>query len=176
MKNAVIAIGLVVLGTAGCGGASDSDGSTITSASGAGAGGTGGAGFTPVGAGGAAAGLGGAGGSTSLAGSAGAAGSAPAGTPSYPVGTVALCFGTGCPMGTCDDTMFFTDTPCSSAYQAAVGPTSSYCNAGETDSYCMKVGTEFDPDFAVNCSNGMATVLKCDAGCGSNGVQYSCAF
>ncbi len=188
MKNVVIAIGLLVFGAAGCGGTSESGGSTIMNASGAGGGGTGGAGFSPIGVAGAATGLGGtggstslagsggAGGSTSLAGSAGAAGSAPAGTPGYPMGTVELCFGTGCPLGTCDDTMFFTDTLCSSVYKADVGPSSSYCNAGETDSYCMKVGTEFDPDFSVNCTNGTATVLKCTTGCGDTGAEYMCAF
>lgn len=174
MKNVVMAIGLLVLGTAGCGGTSESGGSTITSASGAGGGGgTGGAGFNPIGVAGAATGLGGTGGSTSEP---GAAGNAPAGTPGYPMGTVNLCFGTGCPLGACDDSMFFTDTLCSSVYKADVGPSSSYCNAGETDSYCIKVGTEFDPDFSVNCANGTASVLKCTAGCGDNGAAYMCAF
>jgi hypothetical protein len=186
---------LVLLGTAACGGTTDSGGSVIMSSGGSGgAAGSGGSGFNPIGmGGGGTAATAGSGGSTSLAGSGGsstlggggsggstspaggAGGRGPTGTPGYPSGAVILCFGMGCPKGECDDDMFFSDTPCATPYPTPVGPDSSYCNAGETDSYCMEAGAKYSPDYAVTCSNGSATVIKCFEGCGFQGTSpYMC--
>jgi len=200
MKCVAIATCLVVLGTAACGGTTDSGGSVIMSSGGSGgAVGSGGSGFNPIGTGGGGmAATAGAGGSTNLAGSGGsgdggfgalgsggsggstspaggAGGRGPTGVPGYPSGAVILCFGMGCPKGECDDDMFFSDTPCETVYPTPVGPDSSYCNAGETDSYCMEAGAMYSPDYAVSCSNGSATVIQCNSGCGFEGTSaYMC--
>jgi hypothetical protein len=191
MKNAFTTLvglgclGALVLAGVGCGGSSQSGGSEIMDAAGsAGSGGTGGSGFIPINSGGG--GSSDTGGSSASAGTAsvagssgfpsfggsnvgGSGGSGPQGTPGYPMGTVDLCFG-DCPLGECDDSMFFAQTPCASVYKSDIGPSSSYCSAGQNGSYCIQVGAEFSPDFGVSCANGMATVLKCNDGCGSVGT------
>ena len=77
----------------------------------------------------------------------------------------------------CAADMFFADKTCSSVYTSDVGPTSTYCSAAETGSYCLETGPSFGPDYAVSCANGTATVLKCNSGCGSGSdgdAAYHC--
>ena len=200
MTRLTIVGGLMVLGfSAGCGSATDTTGgSVIMNGGGGSGGGTAGTGFTPFGSGGggsggtAGAAMGGSGGSagttaiagsggslgtgaSSGAGAGGSGGQAPTGVPGYPSGPVFMCFGKGCPLGECDNDKFFAPTACSAVYTSDIGPSSSYCNAAETDTYCIEVGTDFDPDFSVSCVNGAATVMKCNGGCGSFGTAaYEC--
>jgi hypothetical protein len=176
MKKIQAAACWVVLAAVGCGGTANSGGSEVMT------GGTGGAagsaaiagsagmgGSSAIGTGGSGTAMGGA------SGSVGSAGSGALGTPGYPSGSVILCFGAGCPFGECDNDMFFADKPCSSVYTSDVGPSSTYCSAAETGSYCLETGPSFGPDYAVSCANGMATVLKCNSGCGSEGAGYHCS-
>jgi len=66
------------------------------------------------------------GGGGAAAGSGGAGGSAQSVLPS---GTVTYCFGE-CPLGECDDDLFFADVACSTVYPSPVSPSSTYCNPG----------------------------------------------
>jgi hypothetical protein len=203
MKSVMMAMGLAVLGAAGCGSTTDGNGSEISNsggASGSGSGGTAGTGFVPVGIGGGSTGAGGAGG-TSSAGTGGSigvsgapsnggdganagvggspvihvggAGGATAGmgggpslgSPGFPSGPVEACFGAGCPKGECDVNGIFTDTPCAPSYPSDVGPSSTYCNAAETASYCLQAGAGFGTFSAVTCASGTASIMVCTSGC-----------
>lgn len=201
MKKIQAAACWVVLAAVGCSGPANGGGSEVMTAGGSGGSGVGGTGFMPIGSngGGGMAGSSGAAGSAALAGSSGtggssvigtggssgaamggasgsvgSAGAGSLGTPGYPSGSVILCFGAGCPFGECDNDMFFADKTCSSVYTSDVGPSSTYCSAAETGSYCLETGPSFGPDYAVSCANGTATVLKCSSGCGSDGAAYQC--
>jgi hypothetical protein len=49
------------------------------------------------------------------------------------------------------------------------------CKAGENGSYCVEANSDSDPNYAVSCVNGAATVLECGTGCGSSGDSaYLC--
>jgi hypothetical protein len=202
MKNVGLAACLVVLalGT-GCSGSTDgAGGSEVMGSSGTGGTGAGGMGFVPIGTGGGGMSGGGAGGASSTVGGTGSggtgdvsnggmgavgnsgggqvgsAGAGPQGVPGYPTGPVILCFGDGCPMGECDNDMFFADAACSTVYPSDIGPSSTYCKPAESSSYCLEIGPDFGPDFSVSCASGKATVLKCNGGCGSEGGgPYQCS-
>ncbi|HEY4103753.1 MAG TPA: hypothetical protein VGM44_07675 [Polyangiaceae bacterium] len=189
MKQALVGgLGFCLVCVVACGGTSDSGGSGIMTIGGsAGSAGNAGSSFTPLGSGGG--GTGGSGGSTSTSSagsggntggtSSGGSGGLPFSSPGYPMGMVEQCAGSGCPMGQCDDDMFISQTPCSSVYTAPIGPNSTYCNPGESGSYCVEAsipppGSNLNPGFAVACVSGSATVLQCNHGCGSEAGQFMC--
>ena len=118
---------------------------------------------------------GGAGGSNS-AGTGGASGGSGGsdlhGVPATPMGTVQSCFGTKCALQECDNDMFWADIACSEVYDAPVDASTMYCAADGTGSYCLQVRVPngFAEDrYAVNCTNGKPTILKCNNGCGYSG-------
>jgi hypothetical protein len=140
-------LGLLAISVlAACGGSDAGGGNPGAGGSGAGAGGV-----SASGAGGATAGT---------AGTAGASGST---GNSYPMGTVTTCFGT-CPLGECDDNMFFSNTPCSSVYTGPIDAASTYCAAGANGAYCLNIGG--GARYGVTCSAGVASVMPCAGGCG----------
>ena len=101
-------------------------------------------------------GSGGAGGTVNFGGS----GTGGATGPTSPSGTVALCEGDACPLGAC---VSLSSTPCSPIYTTPVGPNSTYCNPGETGSYCLQASGVL---WAVVCNNGATTISRCDHVCG----------
>src|SRR5438105_3715208 len=81
--------------------------------------------------------MGGGAGRGGSAGSAGGTGGAAVSV--LPSGTVTQCHGDGCPMGACDDTLFFADVACSAVYTSPVSASSTFCNPGQTSAYCLLV-------------------------------------
>jgi len=77
--------------------------------------------------------------------------------------TVTTCFGT-CPMGECDDNMFFSKTPCSSVYTGPIDASSMHCAAGANGAYRLNISG--GPRYGVTCSAGVASVTPCANGCG----------
>jgi hypothetical protein len=176
--------GAETAGSTNTAGTSHNAGATSTAGSGGkSSGGTSGAGASSGGtsAGGASGGSGGAnsagsGGANSAgsggANSAGSGGSDLHGVPATPMGTVQSCFGTKCAIQECDNDMFWADIACSDVYDAPVDASTMYCAADGTGSYCLQVRVPngFAEDrYAVNCTNGKATILKCNNGCGYSG-------
>jgi hypothetical protein len=133
--------------------------------------GDGGAGGTVGGAGGGGGGVGGGGGG---AGGGGAGGGGGAAQSVLPSGTVCLCIG-DCPMGECDDDLFFADVACSTVYSGPVSPSSTYCNAGQTGVYCLRIRRGADFQFGITCTNGTAFGRMCSSLCGvSDNTTLTC--
>jgi hypothetical protein len=88
-----------------------------------------------------------------------------------PSGTVTYCFGE-CPMGECDDDMFFADVACAAVYPSPVSPSTTYCNPGQTGVYCMMIenGTT-RTRFGITCTNGVVFGKMCRGSCGTSGTN-----
>lgn len=145
-------------GTGGTGGTSDTGGRS----------GTGGAAGGGAGAGGTAT-SGGAGG---RGGSAGGAGGSPVSV--LPSGRVTQCYGDGCPMGWCDDDLFFANVACSGVYTSPVNATSTYCNSGQTSAYCLFVDNGSLGHWGITCTDGTAFGKRCTGGCNSGPGYITC--
>jgi hypothetical protein len=91
-----------------------------------------------------------------------------------PSGTVGFCIG-DCPMGTCDDQLFFSSRTCSSVYSGPVSPTSTFCNPGQTGVYCLRIIPPIGQEtrFGITCTNGVATGQYCPA-CVVAGDELGC--
>jgi hypothetical protein len=119
-------------------------------------------------------GAGGTGGGAGGSGGGGAGGGGGAAQSVLPTGTVNTCFG-DCPMGECDNDMFFADVPCSTVYSAPVSPSSTYCNAGQTGVYCLRVSNgSTESRFGITCTDGAVFGRMCRSGCGTSGSTLTC--
>jgi hypothetical protein len=158
----VATLGMLVL--TGCGGSDEDD--------------DGGAGGTSSSTGGSSgAGASASGGSTSSGGSA-SGGAGGSGVNAQPVGPVFSCFGE-CPLGECDNDMFWADVACSDVYEGPVGSETALCRSADNGGYCLKLGTDDSgPDteyFAINCGAGESpTIAACERGCGIENEQARC--
>ena len=122
-------------------------------------------------------GTGGAGGASGDAGSGGGGSGGAGGSPPsvLPSGTVTQCYGGGCPMGACDDGQFFADVMCSAVYTTPVTSSSTFCNPGENDAYCLQVQDAVSGQlFGITCTDGAAYGKRCPAGCGTGPGYVSC--
>ena len=159
-----------------------SAGTSVGGASGATSGGAGGSsasGGTAAGSGasgGTAAGSGGAapqGGSN--AGSSGSSAGASGGSTTFPSGSVETCFGDRCPMGECDNGLFYADVPCSDVYPQPLGPTSPYCAPGGSGGYCLIARTSVIERWSVACTDGVPRLMKCANGCAASADVSQCS-
>jgi len=157
-------------GTASLAGASATGGNSVNGgSSGAGAPSTGGSPSGGAHAGGHGGAPAGTGGSTSP--KAGAGGSVEAGEPctaNCPKGNVHTCF-ENCPLGPCDDALFYADALCSTVYPSAIDSSTIYCKRGQTASYCLTSLEKSLHYYVVECADGAPTVTLCSGGCGVSG-------
>ena len=87
-------------------------------------------------------------------------------TSNCPDGTITTCFGTGCPLGECDDSGFRSAKTCSATYSGPASSATVYCKAGENGSYCLQTTTTDFSYWAVTCVNGSPSVVYCPDSCG----------
>jgi hypothetical protein len=92
-----------------------------------------------------------------------------------PSGTVGWCTG-ACPLGRCDNDLFFANVTCSSLYPGPVSPTSTFCNAGQTGSYCLRIllSGGGETRHGITCTDGVATGKECPNFCNSLDDQINC--
>jgi hypothetical protein len=101
------------------------------------------------------------------AGGSGTAG-ASGGSSTKPSGSVETCFGSSCPMGECDNALFFADIACTENWPPPLGPSTPYCPSGLNAGYCLTVQSSALEDWSVVCSNGAPRLRKCPAGCATS--------
>ena len=171
-------------GTSGAGASgATSGGAGGSGASGGTAAGSGAFGGTAAGSGasgGTAAGSGASGGTAagsggSNAGSSGSSAGASGGLTTFPSGSVETCFGDSCPMGECDNGLFYADVPCSDVYPQPLGPTLPYCAPGGSGGYCLIVRTSVLERWSVACTDGVPQLMKCASGCAASADVSQCS-
>ena len=144
--------------TATGGVAGSAAGAAGTASGNAGMGGTSSGGSGAAGASSAGANTGGAGGTSSNA---------------RPAGSVTTCYGTGCPMGECDNNLVHGTTSCTKTYTMPLTADSKLCVPD--GGYCLILGRDFNTQYwAIQCASGAPTAKQCNNGCSANGNVATC--
>ncbi len=109
-------------------------------------------------------------GALTTCGSGGAGETSGMGSASEPNGVVDSCDGPGCPLGSCDEGLFWSEIPCSDVYEGPLDDGSPLCGQ-EDGEYCVNTDAGY---WVVECAGGAGVSTGCASGCLASGTDYSC--